>query len=107
MIAVVEEETHVGPLACALAKAFPLFSSKSSPSDDEQTEARKVQATFVKADGTEVKDKARLNAATVASEGVRLAARLVDTPPEDMTTEIFAEEAKQVAAELPVRSVHL
>eukprot|EP00291_Cryptomonas_curvata_P003489 CAMPEP_0172184774 /NCGR_PEP_ID=MMETSP1050-20130122/19776_1 /TAXON_ID=233186 /ORGANISM="Cryptomonas curvata, Strain CCAP979/52" /LENGTH=168 /DNA_ID=CAMNT_0012858637 /DNA_START=259 /DNA_END=762 /DNA_ORIENTATION=+ len=53
-----EEEWQVAPIACAIARAFPLFSSKQRPADDPDAE-RVVSVDFLAPDLSRVTDPAR------------------------------------------------
>lgn len=105
VIAAIEEDNNVGPVACAIAKAFPLFSAKSTKDGEEEKKERSIRTCFVRPDGSEVEDADRLLAADVAMEGVRFAARISDTPPEQMTPGKLIEEAEAVAETLKGVSV--
>lgn len=93
--------TLVAPLASAVAKAFPLFSSKtSSNGQDQSPSSLHVHVSFYNEDGNQIGDDfASLSAAAAVSDGVRLAARLMDTPPEQLTTEAFANECRQIVTD--------
>ena len=93
-----EEEWQVAPIACAIARAFPLFTSKQKPADEADAE-RVISVHFLSSpDLSRVTDPARLRAAAVAADGVRLAGRLVDTPPQEMDTVALVAEARRVGA---------
>mmetsp|Transcript_32942 Transcript_32942/g.72338 ORF Transcript_32942/g.72338 Transcript_32942/m.72338 type:complete len:561 (-) Transcript_32942:992-2674(-) len=106
VIAVLDEASYVAPAACAIAKAFPLFSMKSTPTSSAasggdgggEVEPLPVRVGFVAAKGDV--GEAHYRAATLAADGVRLAARLVDSPPELLTTTAFVEEAKAAVSRL-------
>jgi probable aminopeptidase NPEPL1 len=95
-IVVMSDDFAVGPLASAIAKAFPLFSKKSKPGTD-----RKVHVVFCKSDGSLVDDEEQLKASRVVASGVQLAARLVDSHPELLTTTQFAKEVEALVADHP------
>jgi probable aminopeptidase NPEPL1 len=82
-------------LAAAVAKAFPLYSRKTKDTGDDKT----VHISFLRADGSVVTDEAALQAARVVTESVRLAARLVDTTPEELTTTAYAAEVRALVTE--------
>lgn len=88
-------QQYQAALASAVAKAFPLYSRKSSNSED-----RSIQVSFVDETGNTAADEASLKAAQAVTEGVQLAARLVDMPPAELTTEVYAEECRKIANEL-------
>ncbi len=105
IMVLVEDEYPLGPIAGAISKAFPVFnrktSSKKTESDAEEDsgddngqeeEDRMIHVTFLDSKGKIVKNDIEINAAREAAEGVRLACRLVDTHPEELTTTAFAQE---------------
>ena len=95
-LVVLTDDFPIGPLALAIAKAFPLFSKKTTTTNGK---AKNLHITFVQSDGSVVKDSAALYAAQVAAKGVRLAARLVDSHPELLTTAQFSKEIKELVQE--------
>lgn len=106
----VEDEYPLGPVAAAIGRAFPLFSKKTKSltkngdddddnnnngeesSSDDDDEERMIHVTFLDSKGKVVKNEVEIAAAKEAAEGVRLACRLVDTHPEELTTTAFAQE---------------
>ena len=106
----VEDEYPLGPVAAAIGRAFPLFSKKTksvtkngddddddntgeeSSSSDDDDEERMIHVTFLDSKGKVVKNEVEIAAAKEAADGVRLACRLVDTHPEELTTTAFAKE---------------
>eukprot|EP00531_Pseudo-nitzschia_arenysensis_P003845 CAMPEP_0116151396 /NCGR_PEP_ID=MMETSP0329-20121206/20073_1 /TAXON_ID=697910 /ORGANISM="Pseudo-nitzschia arenysensis, Strain B593" /LENGTH=507 /DNA_ID=CAMNT_0003648003 /DNA_START=266 /DNA_END=1792 /DNA_ORIENTATION=- len=95
-VVVLTDDSPIGPLASSIAKAFPLFSRKSSGGSE-----RKVDVAFCNSDGGFVDDSQQLKAAESVATGVQLAARLVDSHPELMTTTKFAEEVESLASKYP------
>ena len=80
------EKAAVFSLGCAIARAFPLFSLKSK---FRNARSRTVTVEFhVVGDGGPVVED-DVNCLTAAAEGIRLAAKIVDTPCNDMHTDIF------------------
>jgi probable aminopeptidase NPEPL1 len=105
----VPPEHHLASV-CALARTLPLFSAKTAKPDasaDAKSDAKApavVTAGLLPAeDGAPAADAAALAALTAAAAGVRLAARIVDTPPAEMTTDDFRAEARAVADALGAR----
>lgn len=92
-IIVLTDNHPIGPLACAIAKAFPLFSQKTTKKDAKKKD-RNVHVVFCAADGSLIEDTQQLNAAQAVAAGIQLAARLVDSPPDLMTTTQFAKEVE-------------
>jgi probable aminopeptidase NPEPL1 len=95
---VLTDDFPIGPLAMAIAKAFPQFSMKSG---DDSTKNKHLHVTFVKSDGTIVDDPVQLKAANVAVKGVQLASRLVDSHPELLTTTEFSKQVRALVDEHP------
>eukprot|EP00977_Amphora_coffeiformis_P024933 scaffold17681_cov155-Amphora_coffeaeformis.AAC.4 len=111
------DTSEAAPLASAVAKAFPLYSRKTSAKpkkDDEEEEeetgddCRTLSVSFLEAESEKIlDDQATLQAAAAVSEGVQLAARLVDMTPEELTTDAYAQECRLLAEELgvPMREI--
>jgi len=76
--------------ACAVARAFPLFSRKSGT----QSEAT-ITVEMVVVDG-EPASAEEVQLMQDAAAGIRLTARLVDTPCNEMHTDAFVEEIRKV-----------
>jgi len=103
-VVVLTDDHPIGPLAMAMAKAFPLFSKKSKKQasassdddddddDDKEDKKRTISIVFCKSDGTMVDGAAELKAAQVAAAGVQLAARLVDSHPALLTTSHYTKQ---------------
>ncbi|XP_048205620.1 probable aminopeptidase NPEPL1 isoform X2 [Perognathus longimembris pacificus] len=100
-IVMVCEQPDIFASACALARAFPLFTYRSGAS--RRTEKRTVTVEFflVGQDNGPV-EVSTLQCLTSTTEGVRLAARIVDTPCNEMNTDIFLEEISKVGKELGI-----
>lgn len=128
IVVLVEEHQPVAPIAMALARAFPLFSRKTTATvdttkqsmdsnnstgsqehdsrhtDDDvespmslssQNHRQSVHVTFVNSsDGKVIKEDVQIRAADAAAQGVRLACRLVDTHPDELTTTAYADECR-------------
>lgn len=93
VICAVEESSldWCGPIGGAVARAFPLFTRKTTGGGDKSLEElddgseedgggeeeRVVHVTFLDSSGKVVKDSRQIEAAKAAAEGVRLACRLV------------------------------
>ncbi|KAL7539444.1 hypothetical protein ACHAXR_009296 [Thalassiosira sp. AJA248-18] len=100
----VEDDFPVAPVAAALARAFPLFTKKTNgctkktkskeDDEDEDGKERLIHVTFLDSQGKVVKSDLDISAAAAAAEGVRLACRLVDTHPEELTTTAYAQECR-------------
>ena len=90
------------PAAAAVARAFPLYDAKKGKGDGAP---RTVRVAFEDAGGAPVADERTLRAAAVAADAVRLAQRIVDAPPNEMTTTRLVAEARDVAARLRAAGV--
>lgn len=101
---------HKGALASALAKAFPLYSQKTIANNGNSTTAESeqepsssistttIQVSFVTDEGQQAAlDSNTVSALTAVCEGVQLAARLVDSTPEELSTTAYAAECRRVA----------
>ena len=82
------DKENVFASACAIGRAFPLFSRKSGYMS--KTTKRVVTVEFVLAEGGSLTDE-EIEALSVSVESVRLAARIVDTPCNEMNTDHFIE----------------
>ncbi|MED6274235.1 putative aminopeptidase npepl1 [Characodon lateralis] len=103
-IVVVCERSDVFASACAVARAFPLFTRRSASS--RRTEKKHVTVEFV-AVGNDSRplDDVEIRCLANAADGVRLAARIVDTPCNEMNTDHFLDEIKAVGSELGITPV--
>ena len=101
VLAGVSASTPPAPLAAAVAKAFPLYSLKTQNGNPKAESARDIHVSFVDASGTVMQEGGAMRACEAVSQGVRLACRLVDTAPEQMSSEDFAAECRKVANALP------
>ncbi len=87
VIVCVDDPAHVMGAAVAITRAFPVFNARSKKDD-----GGRMTVVFTLADGTPVKVSKTVKETASA---VRLAARLVDTPPQEMTTTAFEKEARK------------
>ncbi|XP_053309401.1 probable aminopeptidase NPEPL1 [Spea bombifrons] len=100
-ILMVCERSEVFASACAVSRAFPLFTRRSSAS--RRAEKKTVAVEFLlTGQNNGPLDTSTLKCLESASEGVRLAARIVDTPCNEMNTDHFIEEIKAVAKDLGI-----
>jgi len=104
VIVVLEHEGLAGGTACAIGRAFPLFTAKSrraAKSDDGEEEGEPiVRVSFATHDGPLLEG---YNSFAAAAEGVRRAARLVDLPPDRLTPTAFVGEAQEAAGRLAAK----
>ncbi|XP_069676729.1 probable aminopeptidase NPEPL1 isoform X1 [Periplaneta americana] len=118
-IVIVCERSDVFASACAVARAYPLFSRKTSSNPAGQTPNTTVSVEFLLVPSAECQvtvesngsldDKLALSADDLkclesACTGVRLAARIVDAPCNDMNVDHFLQEVRAVADSLGVTS---
>jgi len=108
---------HVGALVTAVAKAFPVYSRKTSTSNDtnhddnsddnksnsnNNSKERTIYLTFCNEKGqVQIPSSDVRVTALAAVEGIQLAARLVDMPPAELTTDVYAEICHEYAETLP------
>ncbi|OXB57620.1 hypothetical protein ASZ78_010582 [Callipepla squamata] len=90
MFQMVCERSEVFASACALARAFPLFTHRSSASRCTEKKTVTVEFFLVGQNNGPI-EVATLKCLASATEGIRLAARIVDTPCNEMNTDNFLE----------------
>lgn len=109
-IVVVCEKSHVLASACAIARALPLYTRKSSAGAGRRT----VTAEFLLVPNTGVAplqlnglslEETELQCLRDIAEGIRLAARITDTPCKDMHTDTFIREIRNVGETLGLDAV--
>lgn len=102
---IVCEYKNVFASACAVARAFPLYSQKTKFSSGANTNhPAVVTVEFIVVDKAHITlDNSDIECITAAAEGIRLAARLVDAPCNQMHTDAFIEEITKVGNELGVK----
>ncbi|XP_028667786.1 probable aminopeptidase NPEPL1 isoform X3 [Erpetoichthys calabaricus] len=100
-IVMICERSEVFASACAIARAFPLFTRRSSASRRADKRVVVVEFIVVGQDNGPLEVSA-LECLSNAAEGVRLAARIVDTPCNEMNTDHFLQEIKVVGSELGI-----
>ncbi|XP_053429643.1 probable aminopeptidase NPEPL1 isoform X2 [Nycticebus coucang] len=99
-IVMVCEQPDVFASACALARAFPLFSHRSGAL--RRTEKTVTVEFYLVGQDNGPVEVSTLQCLANATEGVRLAARIVDTPCSEMNTDAFLEEINKVGKELGI-----
>ncbi|OQR70481.1 putative aminopeptidase NPEPL1-like [Tropilaelaps mercedesae] len=98
-LVIVCERRDVFASACAVARAFPLYSRKSDDSADGECApkcGRTISLEFLLLGDGEKLSTEEIVALQTAIGSVRLAARIVDTPCQDMNVCAFLDEIKQV-----------
>eukprot|EP00064_Thunnus_orientalis_P004099 superscaffoldBa00000361_g4110 len=98
------ERSDVFASSCAIARAFPIFSRRSTSSRRNEKKHVSVEFVIVGQDSNPL-DVAELECLSNAADGVRLAARIVDTPCNEMNTDHFLDEIKAVGTELGITPV--
>lgn len=107
-VVIVCEHNDVYASACAVARAFPLYSRKSSlHSSNAEKPTVFVEFIIVPSNGNSPPEGIELTADEIkclenAATGIRLAARIVDTPCNEMTVDHFLEEIKAVGNTLGI-----
>ena len=102
----------VGAAAASVARALPLYISKSKEKDSEEENkdlsGGGVTVSFSNKKGDLLSsDEGCLQAAQSLSDGVRLAARLVDMPPAELSPEIYAQECQAIVEALKKGGAHV
>ncbi|XP_056607212.1 probable aminopeptidase NPEPL1 [Triplophysa dalaica] len=100
-IVMVCEPSDVFASACAIARAFPLFTRRSASSRRKEKKHVTIEFITVGQDNGPL-EVSTLKCLTNAADGVRLAARIVDAPCSEMNTDDFLEEIKMVGNELGI-----
>ena len=76
-------------LGCAVARAFPLYTQKNFLSRKRQSTIT-VEFCF-KGENTSPPTESEISCLTAAADGIRLSAKIVDTPCNEMHTDAFLE----------------
>jgi probable aminopeptidase NPEPL1 len=98
--------TYQGALTCAVAKGFPIYSKKTTSAsrkgeDESEKNSRRIHLQFWNSKGKELTCQPdATKAALAAVEGIQLAARLADMPPEELTTDAYSAECQKLANQL-------
>lgn len=107
-IVIVCEQNDVYASACAIARAFPLYSRKSNAqSNGIEKSTVTVEFLIVPNNGTSPPEGTELSPEELkcienAAAGIRLAARIVDTPCNEMTVDDLLVEIKAVGNALNI-----
>lgn len=92
---IVCEYKNVFASACAVARAFPLFSRKTKFSSSASNHSITVTIEFIIVNEEGKKaytlNDSDIECITTAAEGIRLTARIVDTPCNEMHTDAFIQ----------------
>uniref|UniRef100_A0AAX7TCC2 Cytosol aminopeptidase domain-containing protein n=1 Tax=Astatotilapia calliptera TaxID=8154 RepID=A0AAX7TCC2_ASTCA len=103
-IVMVCERSDVFASCCAMARAFPIFSRRSASSRRTEKKHVTVEFVIVGQDANPL-EAAELECLSNAADGVRLSARIVDTPCNEMNTDHFLDEIRAVGNELGITPV--
>lgn len=85
-----DDGAHLMASACAVARAFPMYSSKTSEPKEQEVQLV-VEGTV---------ESPNCSGVQRAMDGVRSAARLLDTPTSELYTDAFVDEARAMAADV-------
>jgi len=83
---------YPGPIASAVAKSFPLYNRKT----DTGSERQNLILTCV---DEKLKELEPCPSQDAVAQGVRLACRLMDSTPEELTTAAFSDECRKIVEE--------
>ena len=95
-------EKDVAPIAAAIARGFPIYSSKSTKSSKSDTNL-KLEVCYLddKCQPLQLSsDSSILASAGYVADNVRHAAKLVDMPPCELSTSYYTKECQTIAEEL-------
>ena len=89
-VQIVFERSQMFALGCAVARSFPLYSKKSALKSCKPSTVT-VEFCFKDGEDTSPPTETEIACLTAAADGIRLAARIVDTPCNEMHTDIFLQ----------------
>ncbi|KAF5307600.1 hypothetical protein FQR65_LT06756 [Abscondita terminalis] len=109
-IVIVCERSDVFASGCAVARAFPLYSRKTPMVNNENVNVSVEFIIVPSLNGKETEDnlvlqeitEEELKALEHAAYGIRMTARIVDTPCNEMNVNYFIKEIVNVASELSI-----
>ncbi|XP_019869524.2 probable aminopeptidase NPEPL1 [Aethina tumida] len=107
-VVVVCERKDVYASACAVARAFPQYSKKTSSANSDESVTVYVEFLIVSTNSPcengEISEltEEEVNALENAATGIRLAARIVDTPCNEMNVDHFLDEVRAVGGSLGI-----
>lgn len=95
--------------ACAVARAYPLYTRKTRGSDDNNSDNVIVNVEFILIENDMIVlgnslIESDIECLTDAANGIRLAARIVDMPCNEMNVDGFIDEINAIANVLNVKS---
>lgn len=86
--------------AAAIARALPLYHSKSKKNNNAKNVATGVNVSFYNQEGKTIANDSLWQTARAVAEGVRLSARLGDMPPAELNPDTYSQECKDITAAL-------
>ncbi|MCE9634798.1 MAG: leucyl aminopeptidase family protein [Planctomycetes bacterium] len=89
----VDDAAHYAAVAITAARALPVFSMATKKKDDKKTKKSAARCTVVVCDRDGKAIAVPADAALLA-DAIRFSSRLIDTPPDQMRTSHFEEEAR-------------
>eukprot|EP00761_Pharyngomonas_kirbyi_P011975 gb/GECH01012001.1/.p1 GENE.gb/GECH01012001.1/~~gb/GECH01012001.1/.p1 ORF type:complete len:500 (+),score=144.91 gb/GECH01012001.1/:1-1500(+) len=89
---------EAAPAGFAVARVFPLFSTKTSKQSDASSQKVVIDLTTQK---NETIPSEKISKLTNASDSIRLAAKLVDMPTSELHTSRFVEIARETVKDIP------
>ncbi|CAG9762026.1 unnamed protein product [Ceutorhynchus assimilis] len=107
-IVIICEKSDVYASASAVARAFPLYSKKSTESNDADKPTVSLEFLIVLSNGVSAPEangqltEPELQCLENAVTGIRLAARIVDTPCNEMNVDDFLMEVKAIGSALNI-----
>jgi probable aminopeptidase NPEPL1 len=97
-IVIVCERENLFASGCAVARAFPLFSRKTK----QNSQTNVVLVEFLLVGSASPVTREDIDCLENTSRGIRLAARIVDTPCNEMNVSHFVEEIEAIGEELGI-----
>jgi len=101
-VVIVCERKHAFALGCAVPRMFPLYNTKTSGGETSKTIT--VEFVFTGAEKDALSDK-EIACLTAAAESIRLAAKIVDAPCNEMHTNGFLKEIHTVGKEVGIQAM--
>eukprot|EP00927_Polykrikos_kofoidii_P049365 TRINITY_DN4342_c0_g1_i2.p1 TRINITY_DN4342_c0_g1~~TRINITY_DN4342_c0_g1_i2.p1 ORF type:complete len:534 (+),score=99.95 TRINITY_DN4342_c0_g1_i2:89-1690(+) len=99
-----DDAKYAGGVACAIGRAFPLYSRKMQNRSEKQNVIPVIRVSFATIlDDGYLRDASSYRVWQTAANAVRFAARLVDMPPAELTTSAFVAEAREVVERLAAK----
>lgn len=99
----------IGAVAVAIARAMPVYTAKSLSKKEEEaaanpgsgaSEEHLVNVSYLTAQDGKFIDDEYLNSAKAVADGVRLASKLGDMPPAELTPETYSMQCRDIVEDL-------